>query len=266
MKKFLKNKIPRVINIYRILKFQLKNKKIYKTKWGFKFIGNEKMAKGEFEVFETEIVRRLLKETEIFVNVGANIGYYCCHALDMNNYVIAFEPMPNNLYFLYKNIEINNWAEINVYPVALSNKSGITKIYGDNTGASIIKGWGNFEEEYSTIVPKFTLDELLKERFFNKKLLFLIDIEGSEFEMLEGSKSFINLEPSPIWIVEIVLESDILNKEFNFKRYMNTFEIFFKHGYNAFTIQEKLYPLSKDEILAMNKSSKNVPYNFLFKK
>ena len=61
MKKFLKNKLPRVINLYRILKFQLKSKKIYKTKWGLKFVGHERMARGEFEVFETELVRKLLK-------------------------------------------------------------------------------------------------------------------------------------------------------------------------------------------------------------
>lgn len=267
MKKYLKANLPRLINLFRILKFELlKNKKIHKSKWGFYFTGNESMARGDFEVFETQLLRDLLDEVDVFVNIGANIGYYCCHALSLNKHSVAFEPMPNNLYYLYKNIKINNWNNIKIFPVALSNENGITKIFGNNTGASLIRGWGNFEDSFYTYVPKLTLDEILLKKYCNKKLLFMIDIEGSELEMLQGALITIKQEPSPIWIVEIVLESKTLNKKKNIDRYKKTFDMFLLNGYKSYSINGVIKPFKIDEILKLKSITNDLPFNFLFKK
>ena len=50
-----------------------------KTQWGFSFSGHDSMANGSFEPDETKIVRRLLADVDVLVNVGANVGYYCCY-------------------------------------------------------------------------------------------------------------------------------------------------------------------------------------------
>ena len=267
MKSILKAKLPRLISLFRILKFEIfKNKKIYKTEWDFNFTGNVSMARGEFEVYETQLLRNLLNEVDVFVNIGANIGYYCCHALSLNKYTLAFEPMPNNLFYLYKNVEINNWNKIKVFPVALSNENGITKIYGNNTGASLIRGWGNFEDSFYTYVSKFTLDEILLNKYNNKKLLLMIDIEGSELEMLEGALITLKQEPSPIWIVEIVLESKKLNKKKNLDRYKKTFDMFLLNGYKSYSINNNLKPFNVDETFKFKDFTEDLPYSFLFKK
>jgi len=57
------------------------------------------MMRGVFEPTETQIIRDLVKEAGVFIDVGANIGYYVCHALQANPLcaVIALEPLPSNL-------------------------------------------------------------------------------------------------------------------------------------------------------------------------
>lgn len=45
------------------------------TPMGFKFGGNPKMEEGIYEVDEVEIVKRYLEDVDIFINIGANIGY-----------------------------------------------------------------------------------------------------------------------------------------------------------------------------------------------
>jgi tRNA G37 N-methylase Trm5 len=90
------------------------------TPWGFKLAGNAAMVQGIFEPAETKLVRNILQNVDILVNVGANIGYYCCHALSMGKQVIAFEPIERNLRYLCKNIKNNGWTGAEVYPMALA--------------------------------------------------------------------------------------------------------------------------------------------------
>lgn len=107
------------------------------TPMGFKLIGNESMEQGLFEPEETYLICKLLDHVDTFLNVGANIGYYCGHALLKKKPTIAFEPEPQNLKYLLKNIKANNWESmIEIYPVAMSNKVGIVEIYGGSTGVS----------------------------------------------------------------------------------------------------------------------------------
>ena len=171
--------------------------------WGFKLGGNDSMARGEFEPQETKVVRDLLQEVDVLVNIGANVGYYCCHALIMGKQVIAFEPMQRNLLFLCQNIKINGWRDIEIFPLALSNEPDILNIYGADTGASLVKGWAGIPESYAALVPASTLDLVLGDRLRGKRVLILMDVEGAEFAVIKGASSFLRLDPRPIWMIEI---------------------------------------------------------------
>jgi FkbM family methyltransferase len=151
--------------MYRSVRDQLDNvDELITTPWGFKLAGNTAMKQGSFEPVETKLVRDILKDVDVLVNVGANIGYYCCHALSMGKQVIAIEPIQRNLYYLLKNIKSNGWNDAEVFPLALSNSTGVLEIYGGNTGASIVKGWAGTPESYVNLAPSSTMDEVLGER------------------------------------------------------------------------------------------------------
>lgn len=237
-----------------------------KTPWGFSFAGHYAMADGTFEPDETQVVRRLLADCDVLVNVGANVGYYCCHALSMGKPVIAVEPNTRNLHYLLKNIQNNGWAKLaEVFPVAMGCGADILKMWGGGTGASLVKGWASIPESYVTQVPILSLDRVLGDALQGKKALILVDIEGAEFMMLQGAiKTLIN-NPCPIWLMEVSSNEHqpagtVMNPHF-----ANTFEVFFKQGYRAFTADEaaiEITQLTVQQIVAGKQ--KLSTHNFVF--
>jgi FkbM family methyltransferase len=238
------------------------------TPMGFKFGGNQSMQDGQYDPEETLIVNRILLNTDTVINVGANIGYYCCLALSKDKYVIAFEPINLNLRYLLRNIKANNWeSRIEVYPIALSNsKAGVIEIYGGGTGASLVKGWAGTPEQYVTLVPCSTLDNVLGSRFKSKRCFILVDIEGAEHLMLEGATSIIEMVPKPIWMMEIsISEHQPKGLKIN-PNLSSTFQVFWNRGYEARTADKQCRIIDPDEIKEIVRSGIDTlhTHNFLF--
>ena len=229
-----------------------------KTPMGFKLIGNRSMEDGTFECEEVEIVKKCLGEADIFVNIGANIGYYCCIALSYGKPTVAFEPIELNLKYLYKNIKANGWEnDIEIFPVALSDKTGLIEIFGGGTGASLIKGWAGTPERYVRLVPSSTLSNVLGARFMGKKCFILVDIEGSEKSMLEGAINLLETDPKPIWMVEIsIKEHQPKGKKIN-PDLITTFQIFWEHGYEAWTAKSSPRRIDLDELKLIYESGQD---------
>jgi FkbM family methyltransferase len=237
------------------------------TPMSFKLLGNRVMEEGLFEPVETEIVKKLLQQADVFINVGANIGYYCCLALNYGKHVLAFEPIELNLKYLKKNIKANHWEDrIEIFPLALSNKIGISEIYGGATGASLIKGWAGVRQKHGALVKVSTMDDLLGSRFQKERCFILVDIEGAEGYMLEGAGIFLNRQPKPIWMIEItVSEHQPEGIRIN-PRLFSTFDIFWKKGYQAWTADKQCRSIHADEIEEIVKNGKDtlLTHNFLF--
>lgn len=264
----LVSRFPRVAAMYRGLRDQLDcMEEPQPTPWGFKLAGNSAMMQGTFEPVETKLVRKLLEEVDVLINVGANVGYYCCHALSMGKSVIAFEPMDRNLRYLCKNIKANGWSGVEIFPVALSNGVDIIEIYGGNTGASLVAGWAGISQAHVTLVPSSTMDLILGDRLSGRRALIIVDIEGAEKWMLDGALKILENDPSPIWIVEITsreLQPSGVRMNPNFKK---TFDLFFSLGYQAYDLEDDMNMLSSlrvDDIF--NERVKFCGNNFVFKK
>ncbi len=262
------NRFPRIATICRSVRDELDFiKEPIATPWGFKLAGNTAMAQGAFEPVETELVRNILKDVDVMVNVGANVGYYCCHALSMGKPVIAFEPIQRNLRYLYQNIKTNEWSGIEIYPIALSNRVGVLEIYGGNTGASVVKGWAGTPESYVTLVPSSTMDVVLGTRLRGKKVLVLVDIEGAEKWMLEGATEMLANDPKPIWLMEISVTEHqprgvIINPHLT-----DTFKCMFDAGYQAVTADKLMSLVTMTHVKAAQKGDASIfeTHNFFFR-
>ncbi len=241
---------PNTANLYRqILDYRAFKSLPDLTNLGFKFNGNQMMENGLFEPVETELVKKMFPHVDVIINVGANIGYYVCHALHGGKRVIAFEPIQNNLKYLLRNIKANNWQHrCEVYPVALSNNTNILKIYGGGTGASIVKGWAGISEKYSSLVPSLKLNDVLGERFQGQKVLIIVDVEGAENMMLEGATTLLDMKPKPIWLVEISAKLHHPKGVDINPNLLETFEKFWSRGYCSFSADNNFRNITKEEI------------------
>ncbi len=260
------DRLPRIATMYRSVRDELDFlEEPRPTQWGFKLAGNAAMEQGTFEPTETELVRSILKDVDILINVGANIGYYCCHALSMGKSVIAFEPIARNLRYLCRNIKTNGWSGAEVYPIALSNSVGVLEMYGGNTGASVVKGWAGIPKGYVTLVPSSTMDVVLGTRLRGKRALILVDIEGAEKWMVEGATMMLTNNPRPIWVVEVVT-TDLQPRgvEIN-PNLRSTFQLFFEHGYRSFTFDRDMRPVTMEHVeLVLSGRQRFATHNFMF--
>lgn len=227
------------------------------TPHGFSLAGNELWNRGALEVDETTLVLDLLEQFDVFVDVGANIGFYTCLALRHGKKAIAFEPLPQNVRVLCGNLRDNGW-QAEVWPIGLANEPGIAFLFGGDTGASLIEGWAGVSPEWRQPVPLNTLDNLLAHRLINERLLIKIDVEGAEFGVLQGARRI--LERGALWLVEITLDAHRPERNPNF---VDTFELFWRHGYTCRSVDAKRHEVTRAEILSfLERPADNI--NWLF--
>lgn len=219
--------------------YLLRSRKAQITPYGFKLAGSgsghhRDMQKGNFEPEETARIQQQLDLADVFVDVGANIGFYACIAASQGKHVIAVEPLEQNLCHIYSNLSVNGWHDVEVFPLGLSDRPGLAALYGaSNTGASLIGNWAGASKLFRRTIPLSTLDILLGNRFVGKKLLIKIDVEGVEYSVLSGAGKTVVNTPRPTWMIEICLNEFHpagVNPD-----YAATFELFWRQGYEVRT-------------------------------
>lgn len=193
------------------------------------------MRSGKFEVDETVIIVRLLPRVDVFVDIGANLGYYTCLALQSGKPVVAFEPQQQNLQCLFQNLRANGWEDrVEVFPLALSERSGLLTLYGaSGPSASLIKNWAGYSARFTKTVPVSTLDNVVAGRYYGQRLLIKIDVEGAEYHVLKGAVATLARAPKPVWLLEICLEE--FHPEGSNPDFQQIFQLFWEHGYQAYT-------------------------------
>jgi FkbM family methyltransferase len=238
------------------------------TPMGFKFYGIASMMDGSFEAEETATIRDLLTRSDLFIDVGANIGYYVCHACQIGTPVIAFEPIPLNRDALIRNLDANGWASrVDLRAKAVSDHAGEATIYGSRLGASLIPGWAGTPEHYATTVPLSTLDAEVQTNVVGKRALILVDIEGAELQMLRGATRVLTSTPRPTWIIEIaVSEHQPAGVGVN-PHLVQTFDVFWSLGYEARTADRAHRLITRAEVAAVAATGHDTfgCHNFLFR-
>lgn len=160
---------------------------------------------GAFEPEATKIVNRLVKEGDIVLDVGANIGYYTVifsKLVGKAGKVIAFEPTDHFGKYLRMTLDANNAGNVDVYPIGLSNKNAELVIDIGKSSATL-----HPEPEYDTVIAKeqitlTTLDEFLESYPVPKIDFIKIDVDGHEPLFFEGARKTLS-RFDPVILLEI---------------------------------------------------------------
>lgn len=236
-----------------------------KTPFGFYFLGSPAMQDGSFEPDEVEIIKNELKDKKVFVDIGANVGYFTCLANAIGAKTISIEPLQDNLNILFSNLQNNNWNEAEVFPLGLGTKPGIVDLYGENTGASVISNWAGSSALLKRSIAISTLDIVLGDRFKEEKLFIKMDVEGYEYEVLLGAASIIARAVRPTWLIEICF-TEHFPEGIN-PYYSEIFNLFWNSGYQAFTADQEQRIVTKEDVQrwVANKKRDFGYANFIFK-
>jgi FkbM family methyltransferase len=190
-------------------------------------VGFQLLERAAFDPVEVELAVQLLEMRRQFhgdgavaIDCGANIGVHTIEwAAAMTGWgsVIAIEAQERIYYALAGNIAINNCFNAIAMHAAVSSESGIMKIpnldhltasnFGNlelrpSAGNEFIGQVIDYSVENTIAVQKMTLDALQLPRVD----LIKIDIEGMEFEAIEGARQTIE-RCRPILLIEQVKSS-----------------------------------------------------------
>ncbi|MEK7357563.1 MAG: FkbM family methyltransferase, partial [Bdellovibrionota bacterium] len=155
---------------------------------------------------DIEIMSRVLKAGDIYIDAGANIGWHTVIAAKMvgsSGKVIAFEPEPKNLELLRRNIELNALTNVEVIPKAVMDEAGPRELHVSNfNSGDHIVGLSVATSAHVTKVSieATTLDETIARLALDPAKIAMIkaDIQGSEVDMLEGGRAFFRKRRPPL--------------------------------------------------------------------
>lgn len=188
------NFILSCLRFIRDLKYKF-SKKIYSTSHGFDmWFHKEPEDKGILPKIETDVLKKYKDEFDIFIDVGAFVGFFSVftNSIRKNVKYIAFEPQIDSFKLLKKNFLINNIDDYHLFNLALSDRKYKSKLYGFGQGASLIKNWGGITN-YTKPINVDMLDNfyhLITKK--DSKIFLKIDAEGREYQILMGGKKFLN--------------------------------------------------------------------------
>lgn len=185
--------------------------------------GNDTIASRIFQdgtkAFEPEmkdVFEKLILSSNIFLDVGANTGFYSLFASALNKdcTVHAFEPVPAIYNSLNHNISLNNAYNIIIHKIALSNATQISSFFVPDsirtpTGASQVPQFQNCIEIPCQLKK---LDEFVAESAISCIDLMKVDTETTEPLVIEGGLQSIS-KFRPVIIIEILNDNVAINLE-----------------------------------------------------
>lgn len=185
---------------------------IIKTIYGFKLfikpnidsgLENSLYYHGIYEKGFANFLRKNLKEGDVFIDVGANIGLFTILAskcVGNTGKIFSFEPNPEIFEQLEINVSLNKSKNIELFNFALGNNQSEEKLYPIlqvNRGASSLIKPKDSNLSFKVNVKRF--DDLFENII---PCYIKIDVEGFEFEVIKGMKNIISSTNPPVLIVE----------------------------------------------------------------
>tara|TARA_Y100000768_G_scaffold305644_1_gene239589 strand:+ start:679 stop:1449 length:771 start_codon:yes stop_codon:yes gene_type:complete len=182
-------------------------------------IDREIIISQKYEEEEINILKKLYNDYkyEYFLDIGANCGYYCIKLSSEFNKLklIAFEPNKEAFLKLSNTLDINPKLKerIKIHNFGLSNSSAQKEMtslekygYLQSGGSTIIN-----KDEKKFIKTKIFLcdfkvgNEVLN--FKNKNICIKIDVEGHEYQVIDGIKKLLKEN-------KVIIQIEISDKKF----------------------------------------------------
>lgn len=153
-------------------------------------LGQELLVAGQYEACMAHVIEVLLRPGDVFLDVGANEGYFTVLASRQvgDGRVLAIEPQTRLAGALLRNLEINSCRNVVLRSVALDGAPGWLNMYlrpSTNTGASGIFR-RRIDASAETVMAR-CLDDVVAEEGIDRVRVLKVDCEGAEDRVVAGA-------------------------------------------------------------------------------
>jgi FkbM family methyltransferase len=213
------------------------------------------------------IIKKISDLKKIFLlDCGANYGFYSFYvaSLRLDNQVLAFEASPKTFNSFKANLDLNNFKNINFRNVAISEISGkFVNFYESDNDWESSATHKKFKNTKIVTIETTTIDqELLKKDLNNFVVTIKLDIEGNEFNAIQGCKDTI-LKHEPLIIIELS-RYNFNNQNYNFDYFREFLNV---SKYKIY--DDKLVPLNIENLIdrigSLDQSRQTIGNYFLIK-
>jgi FkbM family methyltransferase len=163
----------------------------------------------------TDLFRQVVKEGNVVLDLGANLGYFTLLAAKLvgpAGRVYSFEPEPRNFGYLRRNVELNGYEQVTAVQKAVSDRSGTVKLYlcSYDTGHHTIQQYDGiraYRPDLAGDRPEFVeVDAVRLDDFLERKItpihVIKMDVEGAEMLALSGMEKLIKANDRLTMFVE----------------------------------------------------------------
>lgn len=212
-------------------------------------------------------IKKISDQRRVFlIDCGSNYGFYSFYvaSLSLGNQVLAFETSPKTFISFKANLDLNNFRNIDYRNLAISEVSGkFISFYESRYDWESSATHNKFKKYKIVKIETTTIDqELSKKDLNNFAVIIKLDIEGNEFNAIQGGKDTI-LKYEPLITIELSRYNfNNPNYNFNFfKKFLNDFK------YKIYDDKLVLLNIETliDRIVNLNQSHQTIGNYFLIK-
>lgn len=148
-----------------------------------------------YEPITTMVLEELVTSADVFIDAGANIGFFSL-MLSLRQpklKVIAFEPNPKNFKLLEENVAANRFERVHCEQVALCDRNGMAPFYlADSDMSASLRNDFSYSAQKTIQVRTTTLDAYIAAHELKGKIVIKADVEGAEAAFFEGARKTIS--------------------------------------------------------------------------
>jgi FkbM family methyltransferase len=195
---------------------------------------------GLWEPNLTDFLARRLRPGDVFIDVGANIGYFSLQAARLvgsTGAVVAIEASPSIHDKLRANLALNATRNVRTVNLAVSDRASMLRLYlgpVDNVGGTTLVADGTPGSTFECVVPARPLGDIVTADEWRRARLVKIDVEGAEAAVVAGMVPLLAQAPPDLELV-VEIAPRTLERQGNSPE--DVLQIFRAAGFHAYKIE-----------------------------
>jgi len=210
--------VGKIIEKLKLLFYQYRIKMhreifIKRTGLGFRIILDTSKAVdkrflfADFEQENFQLIKKITEKGWKIIDVGANIGLYTLTFAKLigekEGIVFAFEPSDEAFFRINQNIKLNNFKNIKLYKLGVSDEIGESEFYITEDDAFNSLGKNPMKKIIEKRnIPTITLDKFIEDNNLDEINILKIDTEGADYLVLRGATKLLDNKNPPIILCE----------------------------------------------------------------